>query len=962
VGRVPLRKINYPKNLKKIIRHNNHPSMNLFGKKTGIISIILIMSSSSGFSQFLYKLGFDSKSGLNAENIVLTDSSIIDLSKPRPLFSFQFNRNLHSSSEVNAVKTGDQFSQTFENVLSVNSILEPISHVGLKGEIVFENRGEDTISISNVVPFGEDNGSVYITGKGPWDLARAWLFRPGFSPVRVILPDNAWELGYSSFYAGNEVSVCALARRTVIDGGQKQRYETLLPPKAKVVYAVYAEVFKGEWQNGLRLMFRDRYLHDLEKFDNSLFEREDLKWIKESYLIVLQMAWDREFYDRLSGKYTFPDMLKKGIELFGNIDVFGIWPTWPRLGLDQRNQRDLYSDLPGGTEQLRNFAIMSRQSNTRFFIAYNPWDNSTRKEDHYKGMSQLIAETEADGVVLDTRGSSSFELQAAADSVRKGVVMYSEGMAVTKDMPGIIAGRVHNAIFLSPELNLNKLIKPDFSIFRVCDVGENLIHREIAIAFFNGYGTELNMFKPGGRDDNYINDLDYLAQTTFILRQNNDAFLDNNWTPMIETTIDNVLVNRWKSGDKTVFTILNMKPEGVSGKLFKIGNTQGKHYVSLWNHENISPVDEKGTLYLTVKANGWSTSFSGTRKEASLDCIAELPVIIRSSVSGESIKIGKTGNSRIFVWKGNPSYHSLHKEFKIVNDTTIRIKDLFGYYEGKIVLQLVENKRLMDENILDIKGGKPWIISNSVPTKRSSFIPADMVLVPGTVFSFDVTTDEEFMPYPDVSGLKVEIDSFLIDKYPVTNADYYQFVLSSGYSPADTTRYLRHWQAGIFKQGQDKYPVVYVAYEDMKAYARWAEKRLPTQAEWQLAAQGLDKRKWPWGGEFHGTYCNNSFDRPTPVDAFIKGQSQYGVIDMVGNVWQMTNDLYFNGTNYMTVIRGGSYYKPESSGWYMQGGPQPLDKTQILLMVSQGFDRSSTVGFRCVKDIDSKNFKVESQK
>ena len=150
-------------------------------------------------------------------------------------------------------------------------------------------------------------------------------------------------------------------------------------------------------------------------------------------------------------------------------------------------------------------------------------------------MARLIKETEADGVVLDTQGSSSFELQAAADSVRRGVVMYSEGMAITKDMPGIISGRVHNAIFLSPELNLNKLIKPDFSIFRVCDVGEDLIHREIAIAFFNGYGTELNMFRPGGRDDNYRDDLDFLAKTTFTLRQNNDAFLDKNWTPLIET-------------------------------------------------------------------------------------------------------------------------------------------------------------------------------------------------------------------------------------------------------------------------------------------------------------------------------------------------------------------------------------------------------------------------------------------
>jgi len=310
----------------------------------------------------------------------------------------------------------------------------------------------------------------------------------------------------------------------------------------------------------------------------------------------------------------------------------------------------------------------------------------------------------------------------------------------------------------------------------------------------------------------------------------------------------------------------------------------------------------------------------------------------------------------------NPSYQTQPKEFRILNDTTIRVKDIFGFYEGKIVLQLIENKRLKDENVLILKGGKPWIISKVIPTKKSSDIPSEMVLVPDALFSFNVTTSEDFMPYPEVNGNIVKIDSFLIDKYPVTNAQYYEFLINSGYRPADTTRYLRHWQSGMFKQGQDKYPVVYVSYEDIMAYTKWAEKRLPTQAEWQLAAQGLDKRKWPWGDEFHGTYCNNSFDRPTPVDAFSKGQSPYGAIDMVGNVWQMTNDMYFNGTNYFTIIRGGSYYKPESIWWYIQGGPQSLDKTQILLMVSPGFDRSPTVGFRCVKDIDSRNFKDKRQK
>jgi iron(II)-dependent oxidoreductase len=922
-----------------------------------VLSGILLLIPYTVKSQLLSRINISDQAGLNTDSITLSDNSNLILKRKKPVLSFLLNEKIYTTSDVPALKTGNDYVLTFENKLKLVFKNHESQSSGLLFGLEFENISVDTVSVSNVLPFDADNESVNITGKGPWDLARAWLFRPGYRPVRVILPDNAWEMGYTSFEVKEGLSVCSIARRTLVEGGQKQRYQTLLPPKAKVSYNVYADVFKGEWQNGLRMMFRDRYLYDLEKFDNSLYERPDLAWIKESYLIVLQMAWDREFFDRTTGKYTFPYLLKRGIEQFGNIDIYVLWPTWPRLGLDQRNQWDLFRDLPGGSVQLRNFSRLSRQNNTRFFISFIPWDNSTRKEDPYKGMAQMIKETEADGVCLDSSGGSSSELQSAADSVRKGVIMYSEGMAIIKDMPGIISGRVHNAIFLSPELNLNKLIKPDFSIFRVCDVGEDLIHREIAIAFFNGYGTELNMSRPGGRDDNYRADLEYLARTTFILRQNNDAFLDKDWTPLIDTEADNVFVNKWKAGEKTVYSVLNMRPEGIEGRLFKIKNDSNKHYVSLWHHENIVTIKDNGTKYAAVRAEGWPASFSGTRREGSLDCITELPYLLRSEFKGDSLSVKAAVKKKIVIWKGNPSYSSDFKEFNLVSDTVVSIRDLFGYYEGKIVIQLIDNKHLLDENIYQFRGGRPWLISKVVPTIKATGVAPDMILIPGTDFSYEVTTGEDFIPYPEVSGITVRIDSFLIDKYPVTNAQYYEFLQSSGYRPADTTRYLRHWEYDIFRQGQERYPVVYVSYDDMKAYAKWAGKRLPTQAEWQLAAQGTDKRKWPWGNEFHGTLCNYAFNKPTPVDAFAKGMSPYGVMDLVGNVWQMTNDVYFNGSYYFTVIRGGSFYEPTSSWWYIQGGPRPLDKTQIMLQVSPGFDRNATVGFRCVKDIDSKNFR-----
>ena len=114
--------------------------------------------------------------------------------------------------------------------------------------------------------------------------------------------------------------------------------------------------------------------------------------------------------------------------------------------------------------------------------------------------------------------------------------------------------------------------------------------------------------------------------------------------------------------------------------------------------------------------------------------------------------------------------------------------------------------------------------------------------------------------------------------------------------------------------------------------------------------RGPMARKYPWGKEFDSTRCNFGKTTTTPVNAFPSGASPFGVLDLVGNVWQLTGDLYDNGTFKFVMLRGGSYYNPTSSWWYVRGGAQPVDNPQILLLVSPGFDRCATVGFRCVKD------------
>ena len=922
-----------------------------FRIKPGTICLIIIalVNFARGAAQTIRDIEIDQSKGFSIVAFIPDNGNKQNIKIPVSLFSLEINNEKLFSSDAQVIKEGEVFRYQFTG--SIEGSLEPVPgfEQGWKAVLTINNISADTIEISNVVPFGAVENHIYITGTGPWNLARTKIFRPGLGPVGVILPDNAWEMGYGSIELNDNLSACAIARRTSADDAKKHRYKTVVPPRGSVEYTIYVDAFQGDWQNGMSLMFRDRYLYDLESFDNSLYEREDLKWIRDKYLITLQFAWDHKYYDRFEGKYNFFGFLEEGKKYFGGYDVFGIWPTWPRLGVDERNQWDMYEDLPMGLGKMKELARCAQNNSTKFFIEFNPWDKSTREEDPYEGMARLISSTGADGVVLDCHGGSSKKLQEAADGVKKGVVMYSEGMAVPKDMPGIVSGRVHNAISMPPPLNMNKLIKPEFAIFRVSEPCLGRIHRDVAISFFNGYGTELNTFAPG-RPESMEEDYRYLGRTTMILRQNSSVFLNDRWKPLIPTVTDSVWVNIWQNKHKTLYTIFSLVPEGVSAPLFNVVPEEGYHFVSLWNHEVLYPVETDGKWMIPVNVKAFNKGLLNSRNEGNVDCVARFPDILEVNLKGDSLFVNSFEGKKILVWNGNPSYEKKPVEYD-PKPVKLKISEIFGRYEGKIVVQLFDEKELIDEVIVGMEPGKPWLISEVKPTKSVNRSPTGMEEIDEGDLEFSVSNPAQFIPYPDYSQpRKVHVNRFFMDKYPVTNLQFYEFLEDSEYQPEDPANFLKHWENGMYIQGQANYPVVWVSLEDARAYAEWAGKRLPSEIEWQYAAQGTDGRLWPWGDTFQGTKCNNAFGRPTPVNTFPKGKSPFKVMDMVGNVWQLTNDVYDNGSYYFVIIRGGSYYNPTSSWWYVQGGPQQLDKTQMLLMVSPGFDRNATVGFRCVKD------------
>jgi iron(II)-dependent oxidoreductase len=194
----------------------------------------------------------------------------------------------------------------------------------------------------------------------------------------------------------------------------------------------------------------------------------------------------------------------------------------------------------------------------------------------------------------------------------------------------------------------------------------------------------------------------------------------------------------------------------------------------------------------------------------------------------------------------------------------------------------------------------------------------------------------------------VTLKAFFMDKTEVTNAEYKKFVEATNHAAPP------HWKNGAFAEGQANFPVVQVSWQDANDYAKWAGKRLPTEAEWEAAARGVEGRRYPWGNEWKDGFANIEAGSLQEVGRFASGASPDGALDLIGNVWEWTADafaLYPGSTGKMPegidpaqsyrVIRGGAYD--------VQRKKVNLDSSYRGFIEENRKDLTKT-GFRCVKD------------
>lgn len=650
--------------------------------------------------------------------------------------------------------------------------------------------------------------------------------------------------------------------------------------------------------------WRERKRRDL-RYSDALYRREDFAWVPSSFACCFLMLCDETFYDARAGRYTVKQFVEQGRREFGGYDSLVLWHAYPRIGLDDRNQFDFYRDMPGGLAGLRGAVDELHRHGLKVYIDYNPWDTHTRREgrDDLGALVELAGALAIDGIFLDTMDRGAEAFRAGLDAVRQGVVLEGEGALPLERIHDHHASWAQGfGDSAAPGVLRNKWFERRHVQHQI-DRWNRDHSVELHRAWMNGSGMMVweNVFGTWvGWNER---DRAILRALLPIQRRYAGLFAGEGWTPLVPTRQPEVYASLWEANGVRLWTLVNRAKEEVKGELIEAIIPAGEMVYDLIAGQEAQsiPTASGSALAGRIRPRGLGCFIAGTR-----------------AALGSGFRRFLQAQRRL---ESRARWDTAFPEI------TVRLKAV-------------------------------------PPAPKGPALAKDMAAIPGTTRTLKVqfrsreccyyesTTDPKHQ-YPQLHQpiwfeRPAVLGPYAMDFTLVTNAQFAAFLRASGYQPRHPENFLKHWTNHEPPPEKRDHPVVYVDLEDARAYARWAGKRLPTEEEWQYAAQGDDGRKYPWGNEMLDGRCNDGrTGGTTPVTAFPAGRSPFGLYDMCGNVWQWTESERSDGRTRFAILRGGSFYQRGGSAWYFDEGPKPVWFAAKMLLMWPGLDRCATIGFRC---------------
>jgi formylglycine-generating enzyme required for sulfatase activity len=653
------------------------------------------------------------------------------------------------------------------------------------------------------------------------------------------------------------------------------------------------------WRNERRI----RIGYDGTRYDNPAFQ-----WTQSSFIQPQMMVQDRYFYDPVAGKYTVDRYLDDLEKRFGGIDAVLIWATYPNMGMDDRNQHDMVRSMPGGVAGVKQMIADFHRRGVRVLFPMMMWDQATR--DPGKPWPQAIAdfmkELDADGINGDTQDGVPVAFSLASEAVGHPIVFEPEAGPSDEALAWNVMTWGHYSFTFAPQVDRYKWLDTRHMV-NISDRWNRSKTDDLQFAFFNGVGWESWENVWGIWNGITPRDGEATRRMAAIERGVAPFLVSKGWEPFAPTHSYGVFASRWPLEEQAVWTIVNRNEYDISGPQLTVPAAEGTRYFDLYHGVELKPERDGDAFVL-------------------------------------SFPIEAHGYGAVLATKEEPS---------------------------DAMKKLMTRMQAMTEKPLESYSGEwhpiPQKLVEIESTKPAAAAPKGMIKIPADEFLFKVKGIE--VEGTDDVGLDVQyswedqarryhehtmqIASFYMDEYPVTNAQFKEFLDASHYHPSNNLNFLRDWKNGSYPDGWAKKPVVWVSVEDARAYAKWAGKRLPHEWEWQYAAAGKDGLAYPWGNTFEANMIpapnhERALGSPDDVDAHPAGASPFGVKDLVGNVWQWT-DEYVDEHTRAGILRGGSYFQPQGSVWYF---PQAYrnDEHGKLLLMAPSYDRSGTLGFRCVVD------------
>lgn len=644
-------------------------------------------------------------------------------------------------------------------------------------------------------------------------------------------------------------------------------------------------------------------------YRDDLYRRPDLAWTRRVFTQAQLLVWDRDLYDPATRTYT-ADRALAGIEArFGPLDAVLIWPGYPNLGLDERNQFDLMRDLPGGMAELKRLVDSFHSHGAKVFFPVVVWDLGTRESERSRAAEAdaILREIGADGINLDTLDSTPDEARTLSlkkpaialepqfdpqnDSLMTSPISWNDWVLWDDEIYPLIP-RVSRVKWLEPRHMT--VLTDRYARFKINSLQQ---------AFFNGQGYAVLENLWGFWDGFSPRDAEAVKRFARIERAYADLLASPDWEPHAPTLSAGLFASRFPGTGQTLWTLINRNDYAAEGEQLNLPAQPGLRYYDLWQGRELTPRLEKDRAIL-------------------------------------SFTVEPLGFGAILVTQGEAP-------------------------AGLLAAMAEDAAKPLDS----FSRATPFLLQTMTPMEpTANTLPAEeMVAIPAAEYDFRVGGIE--IENGDDPGVDVQfpwessprrfhrrrmhIDAFQIDRTPVTNAQFKRFLAASHYRPADEHNFLKDWQKGSYPAGWDDKPVTWVSLEDVRAYAVWAGKRLPHVWEWQYAAQGTDERIYPWGNEWDaGAVPPVETGRvrrpPSGVHDFPRGASPFGLLDMEGNVAQWT-DEFADGHTRAAILRGGDYYRPQGSMWYFPKSDR-LDEQEKYLLMAPSRDRSGVVGFRCVRD------------